>query len=194
MFLWGCITVGMAFVKDYKDLIIFRVVVGILEAGFAPGVLLLLSSWYRKEEQSKRFAVYISASILSGAFGGLIAGGIQGSLDGRYGIAGWRWLFIIEGAMTAGWSFFAAFLLLDFPASKTTKFNEREQALAILRIEAQYKTSDSEDVPRLSHKQAFLAAIKNWRTWTLTLGYMVSASNFMKRRLLIGDCRPSLDH
>lgn len=82
MFFWGCITVGMGFVPSYQGLIGFRVVIGILEAGFAPGVLLLLSSWYKPEEQSKRFAVYISAAILSGAFGGLIAGGITSGLDG----------------------------------------------------------------------------------------------------------------
>ncbi|EXK43693.1 hypothetical protein FOMG_02626 [Fusarium oxysporum f. sp. melonis 26406] len=48
------------------------ILMGVLESGFAPGVLLLLSSWYKSEEQSKRFAVYISAAILSGAFGGLL--------------------------------------------------------------------------------------------------------------------------
>lgn len=45
MFIWGCVTIGMAFVQDYKGLIAFRVVIGCIEAGFAPGVLLLLSSW-----------------------------------------------------------------------------------------------------------------------------------------------------
>lgn len=177
MFLWGVVTIGMAFIKDYKDLIIFRIVIGCLEAGFAPGVLLLLSSWYRKEEQSKRFAVYISASILSGAFGGLMAGAIQGSLDGKYGIAGWRWLFIVEGAMTAGWSFCATFLLLDFPATKSRKLNEQERALAILRIQAQHKVAGTEDQPRLSHKQALVAALRNWKTWAFTVGYMVSSSS-----------------
>ncbi len=46
MFIWGVVTIGMAWVKDYKRLIAFRVVIGCLEAGFAPGALLLLSSLY----------------------------------------------------------------------------------------------------------------------------------------------------
>lgn len=98
MFLWGCLTIGMGWTSNYKVLLGLRCVIGILEAGFAPGVLLLLSSWYNPEEQAKRFGVYISAAILSGAFGGLIAGAIEGNLDGAHGLAGWRWLFIVSGA------------------------------------------------------------------------------------------------
>jgi MFS family permease len=64
----------MAVVKTYGQLVALRTIVGVLEAGFAPGILLILSSWYKKEEQSKRFALYISAAVLSGAFGGIIAG------------------------------------------------------------------------------------------------------------------------
>lgn len=94
MILWGTVTCCMAAVKSYKQLVALRFVVGILEAGFAPGVLLILSSWYKQEEQSKRFAVYISAAILSGAFGGLLAGAITKNLDGAHGIRGWRWLFV----------------------------------------------------------------------------------------------------
>jgi MFS family permease len=68
----------MAVVKTYGQLVALRTIVGVLEAGFAPGILLILSSWYKKEEQSKRFALYISAAVLSGAFGGIIAGAITG--------------------------------------------------------------------------------------------------------------------
>ena len=94
MILWGAVTCCMSAVKNYQQLVALRVVVGILEAGFAPGVLLIISSWYKRSEQSKRFAVYISAAILSGAFGGLLAGAITTNLEGVHGIRGWRWLFV----------------------------------------------------------------------------------------------------
>lgn len=99
MFLWGIVTIGMGWIPNYGTLVALRCVVGILEAGFAPGVLLLLSSWYKPEEQAKRFGVYISAAILSGAFGGLIAGAIEGNFDGLHGLEGWRWLFIVSAAV-----------------------------------------------------------------------------------------------
>lgn len=96
MVLWGIVTCCMAVVDSYKQLIALRLIVGMLEAGFAPGILLLLSSWYKRNEQSKRFAVYISAAVLSGAFGGILAGAITGGLDGVHGLEGWRWLFVSE--------------------------------------------------------------------------------------------------
>lgn len=171
MFLWGVVTIGMAFTPSYHGLIGFRVAMGILEAGFAPGVLLILSSWYKKSEQSKRFAVYISAAILSGAFGGLIAGGIMSGLDGAHGIAGWRWLFIVEGATTAGWSVVSSFILLDFPAT-TKRLTERERELAIARIKADSMAVTTDDTP-LTHLQALKLSLKNWKTWLFVVGYMV---------------------
>lgn len=176
MFLWGCVTLATAWVPNYATLVGLRVLVGLLEAGFAPGVLLLLSSWYKKDEQGKRFAVYISASILSGAFGGLIAGSITAGLDGVHGIAGWRWLFIVEGAATAGWSGIAIFLLPDFPAT-TKALNDRERELAIRRLEHDHArfNSQAEDAS-LGHWAAFKLGLSNWRTWLFVVGYMVSCS------------------
>lgn len=193
MFVWGCVTIGMAWSDSYTHLIAFRVVIGCLEAGFGPGVLLLISSWYvfftpppqrpqtrplfnillryKKDEQSKRFSVYISAAILAGAFGGLLAGAISGGMDGALGIRGWRWLFIIEGALTALWSVCAAFLLLDFPAN-TKRLTPRERELAIQRIIADSNTVRTEDTPEISHLQALKLAGQNWRTWGFTVGYM----------------------
>ncbi len=94
MILWGALTCCMAAVKSYGSLLGVRFVLGILEAGFAPGVSLVLSSWYKRGEQAKRFSVFYSAAVLSGAFGGIVAGAITGSLHNSHGIAGWRWLFV----------------------------------------------------------------------------------------------------
>ncbi|KAL4800795.1 major facilitator superfamily domain-containing protein [Aspergillus venezuelensis] len=171
MFSWGVMTIGMAFVDSYHGLIGFRIAMGILEAGFAPGVLLVISSWYKKSEQSKRFAVYISAAILSGAFGGLIAGGIVSGLDGAHGIAGWRWLFIVEGAATAGVSIIASFLLLDFP-SATKRLTEAERELAMARMASESMLVETHDGPALTHGQALKASVSSWKTWLFVVGYM----------------------
>lgn len=97
MTIWGGLTCCMAAIHDFKHLVALRILVGVFESGFAPGILLIISSWYKRDEQSKRFGVYMSAAILSGAFGGLLAGAITGGMDGAAGLRGWRWLFIIEG-------------------------------------------------------------------------------------------------
>lgn len=161
----------MAFINTYEALVGLRVLIGLLESGFAPGMLLLLSSWYKPEEQARRFGVYISAAILSGAFGGLIAGSITKNLNGAHGLAGWRWLFIVEGAATAGWSLIASLFLMDFPAN-TKRLSERERALAIRRLQAANARVETEDTPKLSHFQALKVALTNWRVWLFVVGYM----------------------
>lgn len=94
MILWGGITMCMAAVRSYGALLGVRFVLGMVEAGFAPGVMFLLSSWYKPVEQAKRFSIFYSAAVLSGAFGGIVAGAITGSLDGVRGLRGWQWLFV----------------------------------------------------------------------------------------------------
>ncbi|KAF2675806.1 pantothenate transporter liz1 [Lentithecium fluviatile CBS 122367] len=172
MIIWGTLTCVMAAIHDFKHLVILRIFVGVFEAGFAPGILLLLSSWYKREEQSKRFAVYISAAILSGAFGGLLAGAITGGLEGAYGIRGWRWLFIVEGVATIGWAIIASFLLFNFP-SNTKRLTERERAIAIARLQEGGVATRAEGDARMGKGKAFMLALKDWRTIGFILGYMV---------------------
>lgn len=142
-----------------------------MEAGFAPGALLIISSWYKRDEQSKRFAVFMSAAILSGAFGSLLAGAITGGLEGAHGIRGWRWLFIVEGVATIGWAGISVFLLLDSPHN-SNEFTERERAIAAARLLSSNVTV-TEDGPKTGKWKSVWLAIKDWRTIGFMLGYMV---------------------
>ena len=62
--------------------------------------ILLLSTWYKRDELAKRYACFYAGPALSSMFGGLIAAGVLDNLDGACGIAAWRWLFIIESVVT----------------------------------------------------------------------------------------------
>ncbi|OGM46829.1 vitamin H transporter [Aspergillus bombycis] len=172
MIIWGALTCVMAVVKSFTHLVVLRVILGCVEAGFAPGVLLVLSSWYKQTEQSKRFGVFISAAVLSGAFGGLIAAGIVDGLEGVHGIRGWRWLFIIEGAATVGFAIISLFILPDFPAT-SRHFSEREKQVAVARLATENVTATTEDSEHLSSLDACKVACQNWRTWAFIIGYMV---------------------
>ncbi|KAK6359159.1 hypothetical protein TWF696_000327 [Orbilia brochopaga] len=172
MFLWGIVTICMGFIKTYHHLVGLRVVVGVLEASFAPGIMMLLSSWYKRTEQSKRFSIYISAAILSGAFGGLLAGSITSGLEGAHGIRGWRWLFIVEGACTSGWSIVAYFILPNFPATSQNKFTAREIEIAIARLATENVTARSAGDKGIGHIKALKTAFKSWEMYILTVGYM----------------------
>lgn len=173
MILWGTMTCLMAVVKSYKYLIVLRVLIGCVEAGFAPGILLLLSSWYKRTEQSKRFGVYISAAILSGAFGGLIAAGIVENLEGVHGIRGWRWLFIVEGAATVGFAVISLFILPDFPGT-SKRLSEREKHVAVARLATENVTTATENGAQMANWDAIMVSVKDLRTWAFVIGYMVS--------------------
>ncbi|XP_014557938.1 hypothetical protein COCVIDRAFT_25515 [Bipolaris victoriae FI3] len=172
MAIWGALTCVMGAIHDFKHLVLLRIFVGVFESGFAPGIILIISSWYKKDEQSKRFGVYMSAAILSGAFGGLLAGAITGGMEGTGGLRGWRWLFIIEGAATIVWAGIASCLLLDFPAN-TKRLTDRERLIATARLRGSgIQTYVSGDV-RIGKLKSFRLAIMDWRTIGLVLGYMV---------------------
>lgn len=162
----------MAAIDSFTHLVILRVIVGCIEAGFAPGVLLLLSSWYKQTEQSKRFGVFISAAVLSGAFGGLIAAGIVSSLEGAYGLRGWRWLFIIEGVLTINFAIISIFVLPDFPMA-TRRLSDRERQIAVARLVTENVTATTENSEHLGSMGALKVAFQDHRTWAFVVGYMV---------------------
>lgn len=74
----------------------------------------LMGMWYTRSEAQKRFSFFFSSTTLAGAFGGVLAAGI-GEMDGIRGFRGWRWVFIIEGLLTAVVGLFCFFLVSDFP-------------------------------------------------------------------------------
>ncbi|ENH75706.1 hypothetical protein FOC1_g10003865 [Fusarium oxysporum f. sp. cubense race 1] len=99
--IWGTISACTALVKNYGQLLAVRAILGVAEAVFFPGAIYYLSAWYTKTELGKRIASLYIAQQVGNAFGGLFAAAIF-QLDGRHGIKGWQWLFIIEGSATVG--------------------------------------------------------------------------------------------
>ncbi|KAF2249399.1 MFS general substrate transporter [Trematosphaeria pertusa] len=173
MILWGIVAALMALVKTPAQMLGMRFLLGVMEAGFSPAILFIISTWYRRKEQSKRFMTFLSAGILSGAFGGIIAGALVARLDGAHGIRGWQWLFIVEGVATVGIALIAPFFLLDYPAT-SKRLTPRQREIAIARLQADGITSSGEhgEIAEVSHWNAFVHAISNWRLWLLCAGYM----------------------
>ena len=91
-----------------------------------------MGMWYKRSEAQKRFSFFFSSTTLAGAFGGLLAYGL-GQMDGLRGYRGWRWVFIIEGVITAVVAIAWFFLLPDLPEDvKWLTKEEREYLRAKL--------------------------------------------------------------
>ncbi|KAI9040630.1 MFS general substrate transporter [Aspergillus affinis] len=84
---WATIMTRMGVVKNFQGLVACRVMLGFVEAGFFPGAVFIVSSWYIRTELQERLALFYTASAFSGAFSGLLAFAIA-NLDGSRGIAG----------------------------------------------------------------------------------------------------------
>lgn len=172
---WGGIAASMGAVQSWQALAGVRFALGIIEAGFAPGVAFFLSSWYKQHELAKRFSVYYTATAVSGAFSGLLAGVITDNLDGARGLDGWRWLLIIEGVGSSFVSIFAYLFLPDWPS--TTKFlNEEEKFIAVQRLAAD-GIGNTGTSGQPSHKEAAAMAVRDWRTWVLAVMYMLATGS-----------------
>lgn len=176
MFLWGGLSICFAAAHSWKVIAVLRVLLGALEAGFAPGVLFLLSAWYKKGELARRYSLYYSAVAISGIFGGLIAGGLLQRLDGARGLAGWRWLFIVEGSATCLVSFGAYFTLPDFP-STTRWLSVRERQVASYRLTSDSLGDTQGGHEETSHSKAAKMAFSDWRTWAFVLTYMATTGS-----------------
>ncbi|XHG06342.1 hypothetical protein AWENTII_009547 [Aspergillus wentii] len=97
--IWGIITMSLGFVRNFADFVGVRFVLGIAEGGLLPGMVLYLSSFYRRGDLALRIGIFYTAASLSGAFGGLLARGLV-EIGPRGGIEGWRWILIMEGLLT----------------------------------------------------------------------------------------------
>jgi MFS family permease len=107
---------------------------GFVEAPYYPGALYLLSIFYTRKELASRIALLYTGQVVSTGCSGLIAAACFATLDGVHGIAGWRWLFIIEGVVTFGVATIGLLLLCDDP-SETKWLTPEERATAVARIQ-----------------------------------------------------------
>lgn len=82
--------VGMGLIDDWSSLAGLRVILGILEAGYFPGAVYLLSTWFVRYDVGKRYAVFYMIGSLASAISGILAYGLM-QMDGIANYAGWRW-------------------------------------------------------------------------------------------------------
>jgi len=114
MISWGVISASMLFVTGLWSFCGLRFLLGLAEAGFAPGVLLYLTHWLPAKEQAKAVAWFLTSTALSGLIGAPLAGVLL-KMDGAMGLGGWQWLFLLEGLPSVIMGVVIFFALVDRP-------------------------------------------------------------------------------
>ncbi|KAH5432711.1 hypothetical protein HBI47_093550 [Parastagonospora nodorum] len=170
MVAWGIVMTLMGIVQNYHGLLIARIFLGVTEAGLFPGVAYYITMWYARHEAQFRQALFFSAASVAGAFSGLLAYGIA-HMDGVGNLAGWRWIFILEGILTVVVAIIAYFTLYDFPETATF-LTEEERAFVVYRLKYQdFKDEGEGGAVRVAQDDSFQwkfvkAAFLDWQIWT----------------------------
>jgi ACS family tartrate transporter-like MFS transporter len=135
MISWGLVATAMAFVAGETSFYALRFALGVAEAGFFPGIILYLTYWFPRAERARIVSLFMTAVPIATVVGGPLSGALLG-LHGLGGIAGWRWLFIIEGIPAVLLGIVALKFLTDRP--KDAHWLTPEERIALeRRLEAE---------------------------------------------------------
>jgi ACS family tartrate transporter-like MFS transporter len=135
MLTWGLLAMGMMFVKTAPQFYVMRFLLGMAEAGFFPGVYYYLMQWFPPETRARAISGFYVSLPLSSVVMGSIAGALL-NLQGRMGLAGWQWLFLVEGLPAIALSAVFLVCLADTPAeAKWLLPEERSWLLERIRVD-----------------------------------------------------------
>jgi len=135
MFTWGIVSGATAFVQGEASFYAVRILLGVAEAGFFPGMIYYLATWFPAVYRARIIGYFMAAIPLSSVIGAPISGLLLG-LDGLLGLKGWQWLFILEAVPALLLSFVVYFYLTDRPSdAEWLRPDEREWLVERLRRE-----------------------------------------------------------
>jgi MFS transporter, ACS family, tartrate transporter len=154
MFSWGIVSGATAFVRGETGFFVVRVLLGIAEAGFFPGIIFFLTLWFPAVYRARIIGYFMAAIPLSTVIGAPVSGVLLG-LDGWMGMHGWQWLFIIEAVPALVLSVVVYYYLTDRP-SEATWLEPDERAWLATRL--QQERAQKEKVRHYSVTQALLNA------------------------------------
>ncbi|KAH8598713.1 major facilitator superfamily domain-containing protein [Bisporella sp. PMI_857] len=168
---FGFIATMQIFVKNRYVFLVSRAFLGLAEAGYIPGALYTLSTWYRRRELAKRVAIFSFGMFGGNALSPLLASGIL-KLDGRQGISGWQWIFLLEGVFTMT---VAILLLLLLPGSPEytkplfwkgfIRISSNEGILLQKRIAADYPEHEYKAQHIIITPKKVWKTVSHWRRW-----------------------------
>ncbi|KAI5856058.1 major facilitator superfamily domain-containing protein [Tricharina praecox] len=173
---FGVTTLLQGFVTNYAGLLATRFFLGLFETGLFPGCFYLLSMWYKRTESQKRFTFFFISTTLAMAFGGLLAGAI-GKMDGYGGKRAWRWIFILEGAMTCAVAALGYFTIPDFPED-VTWLRPEEKEWVRARLHEDVGKASRKNPIRLKDLKMLYQDYKFILGALLYLGFAVSAYGY----------------
>lgn len=164
MITWGLVSAAMMFVRDAPSFYALRFLLGAAEAGFFPGIIYYLTRWVPAHERARTIATFMTAVVTAGIIGGPISGALL-TLDGAGGLAGWQWMFLLEGLPAAAMGIVVLFVLKESPAEAAwLEPDERAALQSALTAETSVQAERAHGVGE---------ALRHPWLWVLALVYFV---------------------
>ncbi|WP_137807694.1 MFS transporter [Pseudomonas sp. G(2018)] len=157
--LWGITSACMLFVRDVPTFYVMRFLLGVFEAGFAPGMIYYLSCWYGPTRMARAIAIVFIAGPVGGIIGGPLSAWLITTLAGVGGMTGWQWMFLLEGLPCVFLGVLTYFVLANRP-SEASWLSVEEKHL----LEAELGTSTSQ-------VHSFRAVLRDPKTYILASAY-----------------------
>ncbi len=156
MLTWAVISASFAFVSSPTSFYVLRFLLGVAEAGFAPGVILYMTYWFPSERRAKALSMFFMAIPLAGIVGGPLSGYIMHAFHGVLDLAGWKWLFMLE-ALPSLFLGVAILLYLDNGIQSAKWLTDAEKALLTRNVAG----DNAQKVMHVSTR-AFIADRRLW--------------------------------
>lgn len=162
MVTWGLVSCSMIFIRGPVSFYVLRFLLGAAEAGFFPGMILYLRQWFPARARARAVAWFMTANPLAGVIGSPISGALLG-LHGA-GMAGWQWLFLLEGtpAVVLGATVF--WVLANSP--KEARWLSDEQRTWLVDELEREQREDS-----VAQREGLWSVLASWRVWALSIVY-----------------------
>jgi ACS family tartrate transporter-like MFS transporter len=176
MVTWGLLAAAMVFIRGPYSWYGMRLLLGFAEAGYFPGAIFYLSQWFPAAQRARTISLFYIAFPLSNVVMGAAAGSLLG-LNGKLGLAGWQWLFLIEGLPAILLSAVIFTQLPDTP--KTAKWLSGDEREAL-------ETELANDPVRLRdaaqagpHTSGLWTALRSGKSWAIALYFFFTlGSNY----------------
>ena len=167
MVVWGLLSCSMIFIRGPISFYILRFLLGAAEAGFFPGMILYLKHWFPANARARAVAWFMTANPLAGLVGSPVSGALLG-LHGR-GLAGWQWLFLLEGLPAIVLGAAVSWVLVDSP--KQASWLAAEQRNWLVDELERERQADSR-----IRQSSLVSVFTSPRVWILSLVYFGIAS------------------
>ncbi|OAJ57362.1 MFS transporter [Paraburkholderia ginsengiterrae] len=169
MVLWGIASAATAFVTAPWHFYVIRMLLGLFEAGFFPGIILYLTYWYPSQRRGRVTGLFLFGMPITGVLGGPLSGTIMSGMEGLGGMHGWQWLFLVEGLPTVLLGFVLYRMLPNGPA-RAPWLNTAEKVLVQSVLDADHRGE-----AKAGHQGRLAAALADPKTYVLAFVYFCCA-------------------